>query len=202
MIDVNCGDKVKGDDRFGPVFAGKPSYNFYIVRCPANCEKSGNVNVYGQYIHPEESGICKSALVDNAIPLSGGVIGIGIGVGLPKYPGRPEKYGMTVVEHMDSAKSYYVFKIDNIDMAVKDIRIVDHNGFIAPKGRVEFRQNGVWGSVCNKNIQDSAVKMMCVTLGFKDGKKLNPADDSVTGFCKEVDGPNNYCAAEKAPILY
>jgi len=43
--------------------------------------------------------------------------------------------------------------------------------------------------------------MICVTLGFKDGKKLNPSDDSVTGFCKDVDG-NKYCGADKAPILY
>jgi len=58
--------------------------------------------------------------------------------------------GVKVVEHADSAKSYYTFKIDNIDMAMKDIRIVNFNGRISHKGRVEMRLNGRWGSICKK----------------------------------------------------
>jgi len=98
MISITCSDKVLGDLRFGPVYAGKPNYEFYIVKCPNFCGESGMINAFGRYIHPEESGICKSAIVDNAMPLTGGVVGVGIGVGLPKYPEAPESYGIKIVE--------------------------------------------------------------------------------------------------------
>jgi len=150
MIIINCSDKVLGDLRFGPVYAGKPNYDFYIVKCSNFCGESGNINAFGQYVHPEESGICKSAIVDNAMPLTGGVVGVGIGVGLPLYPAAKETYGIKIVEHAESAKSFYTFKIDNIDMAMKDIRIVDDKGKISHKGRVEMRLNGRWGSICKK----------------------------------------------------
>ncbi len=49
-----------------------------------------HLKVFGYNIHPEESSICKAAIIDNAMPLIGGVVGIGIGVGLEKYPsGEP-----------------------------------------------------------------------------------------------------------------
>jgi len=86
-------------------------------------------------------------------------------------------------------------------MAVKDIRIVNNEGKISHNGRVEFRQNGRWGTVCKKNIQDSAAKMMCITLGFKDGKIKNSPDDQQTGFCASYEG-KNYCGPEKMPIHF
>jgi len=82
MIVATCDDKVNGDSRFGPVYAGKPNFDFYIVKCPNGCADGGKINAFGQWIHPEESGICKAAIVDNAMPPSGGVVGVGIGVGL------------------------------------------------------------------------------------------------------------------------
>jgi len=42
---------------------------------------------------------------------------------------------------------------------------------------------------------------MCVTLGFKDGKIKNPADDGEEGFCKEFEN-KNYCGAKASPIHY
>jgi len=84
------------------------------------------------------------------MPPSGGVIGVGIGVGLQKYPAAKERMGVKIVEHQDSAKSFYTFKIDNVDFAAKDIRILDYNGKSNWKGRVEMRLNGRWGSICKK----------------------------------------------------
>jgi hypothetical protein len=105
------------------------------------------------------------------------------------------------VEHEDSAKSFFTFKIDNTDMAAKDIRILDFNGKSSWRGRVEMRLNGKWGSICKKQIEDSAGKMMCVTLGFKDGKIKNPDDDGDAGFCKEWED-KNWCGTEALPIHF
>jgi len=33
-------------------------------------------------------------------------------------------------------------------MAKKDIRILDADGFVSFLGRLEFRKNGRWGTVC------------------------------------------------------
>jgi hypothetical protein len=66
-----------------------------------------------------------------------------------------------------------VYKIDNVDFAKKDIRILDSTGQPSHAGRVEFRVNGRWGSVCNKNNQESAIKMMCTTLGYLGNYILN-----------------------------
>ena len=49
-----------------------------IAKCPPGCYKAGAQGVFGMSIHNEESSICKSAVIDNASPLSGGVIGVGV----------------------------------------------------------------------------------------------------------------------------
>jgi hypothetical protein len=45
MIVATCDDKVNGDSRFGPVYAGKPNFDFYIVKCPNGCADGGKINV-------------------------------------------------------------------------------------------------------------------------------------------------------------
>jgi len=87
------------------------------------------------------------------------------------------------LEFKASKKSFYTFKIDNVDMAAKDIRILNSDGIPAATGRVEFRVNGEWGSVCKRDITHSAAKIMCATLGYVDGKIMNPANDAMKGFC-------------------
>jgi len=117
------------------------------------------------------------------MPLIGGMIGVGIGDGLEKYPAGPTKWEITAGLYYGSAKSFYVYKVDNVDMSRLDVRILDWTGQPSSDGRVEFRNGGVWGSVCKKKIQDSAVKMICVTLGYSDGILKNPEDDEDRKFC-------------------
>jgi hypothetical protein len=45
------------------------------------------VAVFGRGIHPEESSICKSAIVDSSMPILGGVVGVAITFGLSGYEG-------------------------------------------------------------------------------------------------------------------
>ena len=39
MLMIDCTAKVEGDERFGPSFAGKPNYDFFIVHCPKDCNR-------------------------------------------------------------------------------------------------------------------------------------------------------------------
>jgi len=52
MIEIDCSTKVQGDNRFGPAFAGKPNYDFYIVQCPKDCNIIGDVPALSYGIHP------------------------------------------------------------------------------------------------------------------------------------------------------
>jgi len=114
-----------------------------------NCWKPGTSKIYGEGIHPEESSICRAALIDRAIPLVGGVIGISALTGLEKYDeGQNQNLGLEVLGHSSSMKSFSVFKVDNIDFVAGDMRIVDAMGEISNEGRVEIRNNGVWGTIC------------------------------------------------------
>jgi LCCL domain len=61
------------------------NFQTFIVICPKDCWKAGSTQVFGLAIHPEEASICRSALVDNSMPLTGGIVGVGITYGLPGY---------------------------------------------------------------------------------------------------------------------
>jgi len=58
-----------------------------IARCPAGCSKPSRSPTMGIGIHPEESSVCRAAIVDRAVTLYGGVIGVNILAGIPNYQG-------------------------------------------------------------------------------------------------------------------
>jgi len=136
-----------------------------IGKCPAGCWIPHESSlVYGVGIHPEESSICRSAIVDKAIPLVGGIIGINILTGMNFYDesGSADDYfGLAPKSFGVSKKSFTTFKIDNIDFCTSDLRIIDSNGEISNEGRVEMRNNGLWGSVCAKNMNSYAARVIC-----------------------------------------
>jgi len=57
----------------------------YIGKCPGKCHADGEKKVYGVAIHASESSVCKSAIYDHSMPITGGIIGIGIQPGLETY---------------------------------------------------------------------------------------------------------------------
>ena len=70
---------------FGPEFPTKyVNYMNILAKCPHDCHKSKG-KVYGVGIHPMQSPICLSALVDKAVSYFGGIISISIYTGLDKY---------------------------------------------------------------------------------------------------------------------
>ena len=138
------------------------------------------------------------------MPLTGGIIGIGILRGLESYDESKELIqGIKVSKYRKSKKSYFTFKIDNIDMAEKDVRIISFDGTPMHVGRVEFRLNGVWGSVCIGSSKDSAAKKICQDLKYKTGfiKNTPYEEDKVGHFCKNFN-KENYCGPDASPIHY
>jgi hypothetical protein len=98
------------------------------------------------------------------MPLSGGIIGINILTGMSSYEkgDAPENYyGIDAKEHEASMKSFTVFKVDNIDFAASDLRIVDSNGDVSHEGRVEIRNNGLWGTICAHHMNSYAARVIC-----------------------------------------
>lgn len=84
-----------------------------------------------------------------------------------------------------------------------DMRIVDANGNPGFSGRLEFRLNGKWGTVCSKKMTRSAAKKVCQELKFADGDIKNPIDQDVEskGFCKFFKG-DDFCGPNPMPIHY
>ena len=86
-------------------------------------------------------------------------------------------------------------------MIAKDVRILDWDGKPTHKGRVDVRNEGVWGTICASGLNDSAAKIICEHTGYKDGKFLNPNENKGRGFCASYEG-SNYCGVEPAPIFF
>jgi len=125
MLEFTCDSVVAGNADFGPPTAGKPNYVLMIGSCPGNCHEKGDHKVFGMGIHPEMSSICKAAIYDRSMPISGGVIGVGIQPGIGQYSKGQKVLGLVAGKHGPAPKSFYTLRIDNFDMAENDMRIID-----------------------------------------------------------------------------
>ena len=102
--------------------------------------------------------------------LMGGIVGVGTYKGIGAYSKSEEKiYGIEVEPHKQSMKSFTTIKIDNVDMADLDLRILNHKGEPSYKGRVEFRLDGQWGTLCGIGMTSAAARRICRDLKYKDG---------------------------------
>lgn len=91
--------------------------------------------------------------MDNSLPYIGGVVGLATYTGLDAYMKSDNKVnGLSVGGSKKSMKSFATVKIDNTDMCDLDMRIIDHQGVPTHMGRVEFRLDGVWGTLCVKGM--------------------------------------------------
>lgn len=89
IIDLKCDQKLENPSSsnqiFGPEFpTKKQNFISVLVRCPGNCH-SLKEKVYGTGIHPINSPICISALIDDAMPYFGGIFSVSIFSGIKKY---------------------------------------------------------------------------------------------------------------------
>ena len=112
MIQLTCDTFVKNNDNFGPRYANRRgNFEAILALCPPGCHKIGDTMVYGLGLHPEESSICKSAIVDGAMPLIGGVIGVGVTNGLDFYERSNPKQGIEIKSFQRSSKSFFTYKV-------------------------------------------------------------------------------------------
>lgn len=112
LVKLTCDSLVKNNGDFGPNYGNrKANFMSVLAICPPGCFKSGETSVFGLGIHPQESSICKSAIVDGAMPLIGGVIGIGIVSGLEYYERASPKNGIEVHSFQKSSKSFFTYKV-------------------------------------------------------------------------------------------
>ncbi len=127
------------------------NHQLFLAFCPPGCANIGDSKAKGLGIHPDDASICKSALADGAVPNTGGVVGIGTYVGINNYDKSHGKVnGIEVGKNKAAGKSFSVVKVDNIDMCDLDMRILNDKGQPDYMGRVEFRLDGKWGTICAK----------------------------------------------------
>lgn len=112
LLRLSCDSLVKNNEDFGPRYANrKGNFMAILALCPSGCHKIGVTSVYGLGIHSEESSICKSAIVDGAMPMIGGVIGIGVTNGLDFYERANPKFGIDIRPFQRSSKSFFTYKV-------------------------------------------------------------------------------------------
>ena len=88
-----------------------------------------------------------------------------------------------------SSRSMFTFKIDNIDFADKDMRILDNEGQPNFKGRLELRVNGKWGTICAKGTSDKIGRGACRMMKYLDGQLKNPpSSEGGSDFCSGYEG--------------
>jgi len=192
---------MKDNDLFGPNYVSENvNYMNFLAECPHDCLKA-QTRAVGLGIHPEESPICINALVDRAMSFYGGVINISIFRGLASYTGGKKIYGIPVLGFGASKKSYTIAKVDNVDMIAKDVRILDSDGKSTFRGRLEIRNEGIWGTVCAKGLSDKAALVICKEIGYLEGKFLNPPPDKGRKFCSNYQG-YNYCGPDASKVLF
>lgn len=202
MINLTCNQKLLNPSEenqiFGPDFAGG-NVNFFsiLARCPHNCDKYTDP-VYGVGEHPDITPICLAAMIDKAMPAYGGILAINVFPALTKYaiPTGFTKIGNIGLKsyYERSGKTFTLAKVDNVDMVEKDIRILDNKGNITNEGRVEFRIDGYWGTLCFRGVNEQAAIRICKDLDFNYGFWKNPTDGANNEYCRNHKG-EDYCGS-------
>jgi hypothetical protein len=155
--------------------------------------------VQGRGIHPPTSTICGSAIVDGAMPKSGGCVGIGKLNGLSGYSKTKDTNGIKVETSGGADWSYVLFKVDNPDFAKSDIRILNDKGQPDYQGRLEFRVTGKWGTVNMKGTEQSSARLICKAMNYVDGEYMN--DGETKDFC-ETYLDKDHCGFEGQNVHY
>ena len=83
----------------------------------------------------------------------------------------------------------FTFKIDNVDFADKELRIINNNGQPDFQGRIEIRINGQWGTLCSKGTSIKIGRSACRMMKYLDGQLMNPpSTEGGVDFCSNYLG--------------
>jgi hypothetical protein len=212
VIDLTC-DQTLVDDNpdkqiFGAEFpTNRLNYFELLVKCPSDCLNIALANnVYGLGIHPRESPICLSAIADRSVSMYGGIVAIGVYPGLKSYQTTFSKmFGIEIKTYeQPSMKSYVTAKVDNVDLVNKNIRILNKQGELNSRGRLEMRINGVWGTVCASGNDPQSAIVACKSMGYKFGKWGNFPNrfgPQKVGYCRDFDN-EDHCGVSSQHIHF
>jgi len=125
-----------------------PSVQSIYVRCPKNCY-GVDVLVKGLTIHDIDSPICMSALADRAIDHTGGIISVMLTKAQDFWN---EQFsfanGISVgVGGNNSNVAFVIGKVDGPNFTASKIRIIDFEGRVSPKGRLEIKIEKMWSTI-------------------------------------------------------
>jgi len=141
-----------------------PTIQYIYVRCPKNCYGS-DAQVKGLIIHDTDSSICMSALADRAIDHTGGVISVMM-TKAQNFWNEQFSVANGVPVGLGGTKSNVAFvvgKVDGPNFTASKIRIIDFEGKISSKGRLEIKIEKLWSTI---KLYDGGIKE-------DDGTELN-----------------------------
>lgn len=197
IIQLSCTETLSNNLKLGPIYPLQTvNYSSYLIKCPSTCfygNKTYELRAIGVGIHPEESPICISAYIDNAMSVYGGIIQLNISNGLNEYIGKSLINNLTALPFQKSRRSFTVSRVENIDMVRTDVRILNNRGEMSSLGRLEIKKDGVWGTVCGIGLSEMSATVVCKDLGYENGIYLNNYnnDDSSSGNTKSSINSNN-----------
>lgn len=145
-----------------------PNLQGIYVKCPPGCLKG---EVIGTTIHHKESPVCLSAYADRAIDHNGGIIQIFMTKSQSKYNNEFKSVnGISLSPGDDKSNvAFVIAKVDTPMMTGKRIRLINTNGEIDSKGRMEIKVDRMWATVRKgkASIMDNVAYSACKYLGYE-----------------------------------
>jgi len=121
--------------------------------------------VKGLLIHSLKSNICASAIADRAIDHSGGIINVTMTKGQESYNTLFNKVNGIDVEIGDFDNvSFIISKVDGPLFTTSKIRLINDEGSIDSRGRLEIKIDRLWTTVKrgnNQTINDNVAYNAC-----------------------------------------
>lgn len=147
------------------------SNNLARVTCPAHCERDRAAIAYGAGIHPSQSAVCLSLVVDHVLPVFGGEAILTKVPGLPSYVGKDVGYAASLGAADLPGDAYHAYAVDSIDLSrtwLKAKKATCTNSFRS----LDLWQNG--DSIIVDCVPDG-----CKGIGELNGRSIYTKDSSV-----------------------
>jgi len=139
-----------------------PNLQTVYFKCPPGCMTG---EVIGLTIHHKESPVCASAVADRAIDHNGGVISVLMTKAQMKYnQDFRNTNGFSIIAGDNKSNvSFVIAKVDTPSMTGKRIRLINSNGEVDSKGRLEVKVDRLWSTVKkgNASIMDNVAYSAC-----------------------------------------
>ena len=206
IIDLECMETAENKtgsydgSKFGPNYESSHLNAICLLaRCPNHCFKYEG-SIKGTGVHPFDSSICLSAMLDKTISPYGGIFRLCLIESPPKFEKPtidPHFPNFHVYEDGKAQKAFTTSKIDNHTFSEKDFIVLDEKGQPSSTGLALIRINGVWGTICSIETDEFSASVFCRQVGFNGGRWLT--NDKTK--CNQIEG-KDYCGAPSDSIFF